>query len=164
MKTKHDPSPPKTPDLKPTKILSAFEISFKVHDLAGKLRIHESVTDEQMMWLFTSAFIRKSGLKCSSRDLLVAALLPGSSLTHCAVVLQAVQLSALQLWGSLSGILLNFYFKWEQNSFQNSLWNLTALPYVFWNFAFCKYLCIVHRKQRYKCKTARVHNFDKRLI
>lgn len=63
-KNQKHPSPPKAaPNLKPAKILSAFEISFKVCDLASKLGMHEIVKDEQMMCLYKSTFIKKTGLE-----------------------------------------------------------------------------------------------------
>lgn len=51
------------PHLKPAKILSVLEISFKVYDLASKFRMRESVKNEQVMWLYKSTFIKKTGLE-----------------------------------------------------------------------------------------------------
>lgn len=48
--------------------------------------MHESVGDEQMMWLCKSAFIRKAGQNTSSENIFVADMLPGSFLTLSASV------------------------------------------------------------------------------
>lgn len=66
-KTQKFPSPTSpqkaVPHHKPTKILSVLEISFKVYYLASKFRMRESMKNEQMMWLYKSTFIKKTGLE-----------------------------------------------------------------------------------------------------